>query len=318
MPHVARCRVAQRHHTRSASRRRSPLSASVAGEAPLQPRQTRSKYATETQSGRGTINVVAYTGIGSVENDAYPIILTHGWRCKRSVKRVVGGKEITDTTGVEMSYLNEMMGRLKGAVQRGAIQVFALVANHLESLEVAGFLVGYSRRGPGPGRVEAVLDVICTQAIDTERVVKGAGTVLLAELEKYAKHVLGAQQIVLHSVIDPLTVKAYQRTGYSRTLDACAAPRDAAAANVAARKTYKNHADAMVAARPAGDKRNYSLWKATLDGRLFRGPDQNDAPDTVVMAKCIQGAKPPQVSGPGAAFAVWKKGGHGKLYTNNV
>ena len=33
MPHVASCRVAQRRHTRSASRRRSPLSAAVAGEA---------------------------------------------------------------------------------------------------------------------------------------------------------------------------------------------------------------------------------------------------------------------------------------------
>lgn len=64
--------------------------------------------------------------------------------------------------------------------------------------------------GIAPRRI-VFIDLVCSDAGH-----KGVGAVLLRELEAYARDTLGAQALVLQSVLDPRTQNAYYRKGFER------------------------------------------------------------------------------------------------------
>lgn len=157
---------------------------------------------------------------------------------------------------------------------------FALVAS--KTVDGAELVVGYAQcslfssiKKVTPARL-VKLNLICTQGPAHYRL-KGAGTLLLNELERYSREELGATTVVLDSVDDPNTWQTYAKRGYVRSWNACGTrrPEDVAAVQQAFRKFAPTllplHADYVTAMR----------------GEYLQG--LNVPVDTVFMSKCLGG-----------------------------
>lgn len=63
----------------------------------------------------------------------------------------------------------------------------------------------------GPARRIVFVDIVCSDVAH-----KGAGTVLIQEVEGYARDAVGAHAVALHSVTTPTTVRQYLKKNYRR------------------------------------------------------------------------------------------------------
>ena len=74
------------------------------------------------------------------------------------------------------------------------------------------------------------IDLVCA----AKDAIKGAGAILMAEIERYARDTLGAHLLVLQSVMDPRTLSSYSSKGFVR------GPGDRSAQNIAgARQSFE-------------------------------------------------------------------------------
>lgn len=115
-----------------------------------------------------------------------------------------------------------------------------------------------------------VIDLLCAMG---RQKTKGVGSVLLDEVERYARDELGASMLILYSVEDPATVRWYRSKGFLRTLDPCEPLSNAS--NINARQAYR--------ALPTTVTRTY---RSALNRKYFE--KFNDLGDTVVMTKCLR------------------------------
>ena len=126
------------------------------------------------------------------------------------------------------------------------------------------------------------IDLVCTQGRDPSQRLKGAASILMKELERYATSQLGANMLVLDSVDDPNTWGFYKALGFTRALDQCAGSTRNGSA--------RNDAVARAAFAFAKSKHKWTpRYIAALNGRYL--PAHNIKEDTVFMTKCLRGPK---------------------------
>jgi hypothetical protein len=196
--------------------------------------------------------------------------------------------------GVDPGFVRKQF-RLQTPGQRGQASpksVFTLVAVKNVVSSGDNIVVGFAQctmystlAGVATPRV-VKLDLLCSQGDNPTDRLKGAASVLMDELEKFARRFLGANLLALDSVKDRSTWEFYKARGFVRSPDACSAFDAEEARRQLAR-----------ARGPLGLDRHPEYLEAT-QGVYFPGMNMyytNAAgrivPDTVVMTKCLTDKK---------------------------
>lgn len=170
--------------------------------------------------------------------------------------------------GVTNEFVQETLDGLTGSN-------FAIVAKR--GTHPIGFIVCtiHNRYNVAVPRQNIIsVDLLCSQ-------LKGVGSVLIKEMERYARQSLCATLVVLDSVIHPKTVGFYVRNGYIRALDACNNPGSAIQTS---RNAYtrlgrvENHFIDM-------NETNVQWMKAAMNGIHLQ--PFNNFEGTVFFSKCL-------------------------------
>lgn len=144
-----------------------------------------------------------------------------------------------------------------------------------------GFVLCTVHSGYGSIRFPRIvsIDLICTQGNDP---VRGLGSTLLQEVTTYAANTLGADLLVLESVTDPRTVRAYRRNGFVRGPSACTSRA------VQLRKQSPKQAYRALLRENPGMRDDPDVL-AALNGVYFREFNNlNNAKNkTVIFSKCL-------------------------------
>ena len=233
----------------------------------------------------GAVHVIAYEGATTLQLD-------------RFVPRFV---DLCYTPGygqgIQRGYVKSKFSAGKNGLSNPSA-VFTLVA--VKNVDGRNLVVGYAQctvysalRGVASPRV-VKLDLICTQGKNPADRLKGAASVLMDELQRYAAQRLGANVLVLDSVDNPNTWQFYQKLGFSRAADQCTGAGERGSYGNAARRfqAFPEYVAAMQGVYLPG-------LNVVLDG---------GRPDTVFMSKCLRsgssGVAPGVTYPPAAAGAT--------------
>lgn len=166
---------------------------------------------------------------------------------------------------------------------------FSLVVGKMSDKSIVGFAKGslYTKvAGVHVPRV-AVVDVICAAPNET-----GVGQIMLKELEAYATARLGARLMLLDSVDDPATIRAYVRAGFQRGMG----ERTPGTVSQARRRYAKG---LRLTFRHATQQ-----YKNALAGEFY--PARNTPDQTVVMFKRLSRAQ--DVTPTKVQWHAWRPG----------
>lgn len=172
-----------------------------------------------------------------------------------------------ETHGISKLYVRDVL-RPAG---KGRQFVMTLVRVSQPKTHVAFVQCSMYSTLPGIKAVRVVVvDLICTDPSE-----KGAGAVLLGELERYAATRLNANLLLLDAVAEPSVIAAYKEAGYARGMGP---------------GTRKARAMLRYAAAMATDKNFQTAdeeWLDALERELY---PRNKTGDTVVMFKQVPAA----------------------------